>query len=148
MSSQLDSILDAVEAMSVSGVTTVYRGSSLKDSAEIADIPMRIISAIGMSSARVQTKTLGGSGHVMMAEWTITDLALLRSAGMGLGLSDVAPNVEQYLAAYHNAVKTLTAPSWSVVDLRCRAQVLEFPAASGRNYDAVVATLVFREINQ
>lgn len=146
--SQLDSILDAVEAMSVSGVTTVYRGSSLKDSAEIADIPMRIISAIGMSSARVQTKTLGGSGHVMMAEWTITDLALLRSAGMGLGLSDVAPNVEQYLAAYHNAVKTLTAPSWSVVDLRCRAQVLEFPAASGRNYDAVVATLVFREINQ
>lgn len=148
MSSQLDSILDAVEAMSVSGVTTVYRGSSLRDSAEIADIPMRIISAIGMSSARVQTKTLGGSGHVMMAEWTITDLALLRSAGMGLGLSDVAPNVEQYLVAYHNAVKTLTAPSWSVVDLRCRAQVLEFPAASGRNYDAVVATLVFREINQ
>ena len=106
MSSQLDSILDAVEAMSVSGVTTVYRGSSLKDSAEIADIPMRIISAIGMSSARVQTKTLGGTGHVMMAEWTITDLALLRSAGMGLGLSDVAPNVESYLAAYHNAVRT------------------------------------------
>jgi hypothetical protein len=109
---------------------------------------MRIISAIGMSSARVQTKTLGGSGHVMMAEWTITDLALLRSAGMGLGLSDIAPNVESYLAAYHDAVKTLTAPSWAVVDLRCRAQVLEFPAASGRNYDAVVATLVFREINQ
>jgi hypothetical protein len=126
----------------------VYRGSSLKDSAEIADIPMRIISAIGMSSARVQTKTLGGTGHVMMAEWTITDLALLRSAGMGLGLSDVAPNVESYLAAYHDAVRTLSAPSWAVVDLRCRAQVLEFPAASGRNYDAVVATLVFREINQ
>lgn len=148
MSSQLDSILDAVEAMSVSGVTTVYRGSSLKDSAEIADIPMRIISAIGMSSARVQTKTLGGIGHVMMAEWTITDLALLRSAGMGLGLSDIAPSVESYLGAYHDAVRTLSAPSWAVIDLRCRAQVLEFPAASGRNYDAVVATLVFREINQ
>lgn len=146
--SHLASIVDAVVAMSVTGVTTVYRGASLKDSAEIADLPMRIISAVGMQSARTRTTTLGGGGHVMTTEWTITDLALLRSAGMGLGLSDIAPDMETYMSAYHDAVRTLANPSWYLTDTRVRAQVLEFPQGSGRFYDAVVATMTFNDINQ
>lgn len=148
MSSQLVAIVDAIAAMSVTGVTTVYSGTTLKNAVEIADVPARIVSAIGMQSARTKTSTLGGSGHVMMTEWTITDVALLRPAGMGIGLKDVADTMESYMAAYHDAVRTLVAPAWQLVDVRVRAQILEWPQASGRSYDTVVATLVISEIVQ
>jgi len=111
-------------------------------------VPARIVSAVGMQSARTRTTTLGGSGHVMMTEWTITDVALLRPAGMGIGLKDVVDTMESYMAAYHDAVRTLVAPSWQLIDVRCRAQILEWPQASGRSYDTVVVTLVISEIVQ
>jgi hypothetical protein len=148
MSSQLVSIVASVASMSVSGISTVYYGTSLKNAVEIADTPARIISAIGMQSSRTKTTTLGGSGHVMMTEWTITDVALLRPAGMGMGLRDVALTMETYMAAYHDAVRTLVAPAWQVIDVRCRSQILEWPQASGRSYDTVIATLVISEIVQ
>jgi len=148
MSSQLVAIVDAIAAMSVTGVTTVYSGTTLKNAVEIADVPARIVSAVGMQSARTRTTTLGGSGHVMMTEWTITDVALLRPAGMGIGLKDVVDTMESYMAAYHDAVRTLVAPSWQLIDVRCRAQILEWPQASGRSYDTVVVTLVISEIVQ
>jgi len=148
MSSQLVAIVDAIAAMSVTGVTTVYSGTTLKDAVEIADIPARIVSTIGMQSARTKTTTLGGSGHVMMTEWTITDVALLRPAGMGIGLKDVVDTMESYMVAYHDAVRTLVAPAWQLIDVRCRAQILEWPQASGRSYDTVVVTLVISEIVQ
>lgn len=148
MSSQLVAIVDAIAAMSVTGVTTVYSGTTLKNAVEIADVPARIVSAVGMQSARTKTTTLGGSGHVMMTEWTITDVALLRPAGMGIGLKDVVDTMESYMAAYHDAVRTLVAPAWQLIDVRCRAQILEWPQASGRSYDTVVATLIISEIVQ
>ena len=148
MSSQLVAIVDAIAAMSVTGVTTVYSGTTLKNAVEIADVPARIVSAVGMQSARTKTSTLGGSGHVMMTEWTITDVALLRPAGMGIGLKDVAATMESYMAAYHDAARTLVAPAWQLIDVRCRAQILEWPQASGRSYDTVVVTLVISEIVQ
>jgi len=148
MSSQLVAIVDAIAAMSVTGVTTVYSGTTLKNAVEIADVPARIVSAVGMQSARTRTTTLGGSGHVMMTEWTITDVALLRPAGMGIGLKDVVDTMESYMAAYHDAVRTLVASSWQLIDVRCRAQILEWPLASGRSYDTVVVTLVISEIVQ
>jgi len=145
MSSQLVSIVASVAGMSVSGISTVYYGTSLKNAVEIADVP---ISAIGMQSSRTKTTTLGGSGHVMMTEWTITDVALLRPAGMGMGLRDIALTMETYMAAYHDAVRTLVAPAWQVIDVRCRSQILEWPQASGRSYDTVIATIVISEIVQ
>jgi hypothetical protein len=148
MPSQLDAIIDAVEAMTVSGVTTVYRGATLKNGVESADLPARIISAVGMTSSRTTVQTLGGSGHVMQAEWTITDVAMLRAAGMGIGLKDVAPGMESYMAAYHNSARTLQGSAWALIALSVRAQVQEWPQASGRFYDVVTATLTIREIIQ
>lgn len=145
----LDSILDALEAMAIPGhAMTVYRGATLKNAVEVADLPARIISAIGMQSARLQTRTLGGSGHVMQAEWTVTDVALLRGAGMGIGLSDVAPGMEGYLSAYHDALRTLVSQTWKLNGAMLRAQVLEWPQASGRYYDVVTASLTFSDIIQ
>jgi hypothetical protein len=149
MGSQLTAIVDAVTAMTISGYSIpVLRGSSLKNQIDDPDVPTRIVSAVGMQSARTKTSTLGGSGHVMQTEWTITDVALLRSAGIGMGLRDIALDMESYMAAYHNAVRTLIAPAWTLTDVRCRAQILEWPQASGRMYDTVVATLVISEIVQ
>jgi hypothetical protein len=148
MGSQIDAIMDAVEVMSVSGVTTVYRGATLKDNVEVADLPVRIISAVGVMSSRTTVQTLGGAGHVMQTEWTITDVAMIRAAGMGIGLKDVAPGLEAYMAAYHDSARTLQGSAWALIGLSVRAQVLEWPQASGRYYDVVTATLTIREIIQ
>lgn len=147
MASQIDAIIDALEAMSVTGVTTVYRGATLKDTVEVADLPCRIISAIGMQSNRLQSRTFQ-SGHVMQTEWTITDVAMLRGAGMGKGLSDITPSQEAYLGHYHDALRTLIGATWTVTGASLRSQVLEWPQASGRFYDVVTATLTISEIIQ
>ena len=149
MASQLSTIVDAIAAMSVPGFAIpVLRGTTIKNQVEDADVPTRILSAVGMASSRTGTKTLGGSGHVMSTEWTITDIALLRVSGTGRGLRDKVGTMESYLAAYHEAVRVLSSPTWYLFDIRCRAQVFEWPQASGRNFDAVVATLLVREIIQ
>lgn len=145
----LDPIIDALEAMTITGYSmTVYRGATLKNAVEVADLPVRIISAIGMQSSRLQTRTLGGSGHVMQTEWTINDVALLRGAGTGIGLKDIAPSMEGYLSAYHDALRTLVSNSWKLTGATLRAQVLEWPQASGRYYDVVTAQLTFMDIVQ
>lgn len=147
--SQLSAIIDAVCALSPSGFTgTVLRGTALKNVVDDADVPVRIVSAVGMQSARTRVTTLGGGGHVMTTEWTIVDLALLRNAGIGQGMKDIALGMESYLNAYHDAARTLAAPAWAVTDVKTRAQILEFPQGSGRFYDAVVATITVNDINQ
>jgi hypothetical protein len=149
MASQLSSIISAVAAMTITGYTMpVLRGSTLKNQTDDADVPTRIVNAIGVNSSRTRTATLGGAGHVMQAEWTIQDVALLRSAGIGQGLKDIALTVEGYLGAYHDALRQLIAPGWVLSNATVRATVLEWPQASGRYYDAVTATLTITEIIQ
>lgn len=149
MASQLTSIIDAVCAMTITGYTMpVLRGATLKDQIDDPDIPTRIVSAVGMTSSRTRTVTLGGGGHVMQAEWTISDVALLRAAGLGLGLKDITPSMEGYLAAYHDALRGLVAPGWVLSNASLRSNILEWPQASGRYYDAITATLTITEIIQ
>lgn len=148
MASQLDNILDALQAMTITGYSyTVYRGSTLKNVIDIATTPCRIITAIGVQSARTDRLTFG-SGAVMKTEWTIQDIALIRPASLGIGLSDVAVTIEGYLAAYHQAVRSTVDGNsrWLITDVALRSQVLEWPAASGNFFDAVVATLTVADI--
>ena len=69
---------------------------------------------------------------------------------MGIGLSDVAATMEGYLAAYHEAIRAVSSGNqhWSIADVALRSQVLEWPAASGHFYDAVVSTLTVADIIQ
>lgn len=148
MASQLDNILDALQAMTITGYSyTVYRGSTLKNVIDIANTPCRIITAIGVQSGRTDRMTFG-SGTVMKTEWTIQDIALIRPASLGIGLSDVAVTLEGYLAAYHQAVRSAVDGNsrWLITDVSVRSQVLEWPAASGNFFDAVVATLTVADI--
>lgn len=147
--SQLTAIVDAVCALAPTGFTgSTLRGTSLKNQLDDADVPVRIVSTVGMQSARTKVTTLGGGGHVMTTEWTIVDIALLRNAGLGQGMKDIALGMESYLDAYHTAVRSLASPSWAVTDVRTRAQILEFPQGSGRFFDAVIATLTVNDIIQ
>lgn len=150
MASNLDAILDALQAMTITGYSyTVLRGATLKNVIDIATTPCRIISAIGVQSSRTQRQTFG-SGAVMRTEWTIQDIALIRPASLGVGLMDIAPTIEGYLAAYHEAIRSAFAgnSAWVVTDIALRSQVLEWPAASGNFFDAVVATITASDIIQ
>jgi hypothetical protein len=150
MASNLDGILDALQAMTITGYSyTVLRGATLKNTVDIATTPCRVISAIGVQSSRTQRQTYGG-GSVMRTEWTIQDVALIRPASLGIGLMDIAPTIEGYLAAYHEAVRSVYAGNahWTVTDIALRSQVLEWPAASGNFFDAVVASLTVADIIQ
>lgn len=150
MASNLDNILDALQAMTITGYSyTVLRGATLKNVVDIATTPCRVISAIGVQSARTQRITYG-SGSVMRTEWTISDAALIRPASMGVGLMDIAPTIEGYLAAYHEAVRSAFDGNshWTITDVSLRSQVLEWPAASGNYFDAVVASLTVADIVQ
>lgn len=150
MASNLDGILDALEAMSITGYSyTVLRGATLKSVVDIATTPCRIISAIGVQSSQTRRLTFG-SGAVMRTEWTIQDVALIRPASLGIGLMDIAPTLEGYLAAYHEAIRSVVAnnSAWVITDVALRSQVLEWPAASGQFFDAVVATITASDIVQ
>jgi hypothetical protein len=144
----LDGILDVLEAMTITGYSMpVYRGSTLKNAVETADLPVRIISAIGIQSNRVRALTLGG-GHLIQTDWTINDIALLRGAGLGIGLRDIAPGMEGYMSAYHDSLRTIVNPAWKIITVSMRAQVQEWPQASGRYYDVVTAQLTISDIIQ
>jgi hypothetical protein len=150
MASNLDGILDALEAMSITGYSyTVLRGSTLKNVVDIATTPCRIISAIGIESGQAGQMTPVANGVVRIT-WTITDSALMRPASLGIGLSDIAPAMEGYVTAYHDALRSLhtTAHRWTITEPRLRSQILEWPAASGQYFDAVVATLSVVDIIQ
>lgn len=146
MGSQLDSIVDTIATMSITGYAMdVYWGDASVNNVDIANLPARIVNAVGFSSSMNKVQTFG-SGHVMTTEWTITDVTLMRKAGMGYGLKDINQDLTDYLAAYHNAVRTLVAPRWTLTRCQLRSSVLEWPQASGSYHDAVTATLTITEI--
>lgn len=151
MGSNIAAIITAIASLDVqlSSVSVLVRsGTALKDSEEISDLPTRIISPVGMTSQRTRVQTLGGAGHVMNNEWTITDTCLLRAVGMGLGLTDIAAVYQEYMAAYIQLSRQLIGQTYSLTLLTQRAQVVEYVNGSGRNYHAVICTLTFAEIVQ
>lgn len=149
MATHIDAILDALEAMTVTGhAYPVYRGSTLKNVVDIASVPCRILSAIDGISSGSQTRRTGGGAVMVTLQWTIQDIALIRHASLGIGLRDVAPSMESYIDAYHTAVWGLypVQLGWSIAGVTARNQVLEWPAASGNFFDAVVASVTVADI--
>lgn len=146
MGSQLATIVTAIADMTISGYAyDVHVGDEMRNHYDIATLPCRIINAVGFSSSMAKVQTFG-SGHVMTTEWTITDIALIRKAGMGFGLKDIQPDMQGYMAAYHDAVRTLVANRWTLTRMTMRSSVLEWPQASGQYHDAVTAQLTITEI--
>ena len=150
MASQLLSIMTAIKAYNpqYNGKTVSIRDSStLPNTANAADLPMRIISAIGNSGGQVQRMTLGAN-PVITLRWTITDMLLGQQVGLGKGEKDQSNAQLVYASAYADLIRTLVTNKYQIEDVRIAPQVIEFPAESGNMYYGVMCEYLIREIIQ
>lgn len=150
MATNLNQILADVAALAVSDGTTtppVYYGATIRNTWEKANLPIRVLQPVNFGVNSVKSQTLRPA-FAMTVIWTIQDICLLRPAGMGRGLPDITVNLGNYLSNYIDAVRTMGASHYSRENVRGTIEMLEYPAASGRFYDAVVITMDFLDIVQ
>jgi hypothetical protein len=150
MATNLDAILADVAALVVTdGVLTppVYYGATIRNSWEKANLPIRVLQPVNFGVNEAKSQTMRPT-FVLTVTWQIQDICLLRPAGMGRGLPDITVNLATYLSNYIDAVRTLGALHYSRGNVRGTVEMLEYPAGSGRFYDAVVITIDFLDIIQ
>lgn len=152
MGSQLQSILTAIAALpvTVSAVVVPVRvGSGLRNSAELPDVPVRILSApTRATGGKTNVSTLGGAGHLLEMEWMITDLCLLRYVGTGLGLQDIGQIYTDTYISYVDTVRQLSSNTYKLSRLDLMNGVTEYPQSSGNQYHSITAIYSVREIVQ
>lgn len=150
MATNLNAILADVAALVVTdGVLTppVYYGATIRNSWEKANLPIRVLQPVNFGVNEAKSQTMRPT-FVLTVTWQIQDICLLRPAGMGRGLPDITVNLATYLSNYIDAVRTLGALHYSRGNVRGTVEMLEYPAGSGRFYDAVVITIDFLDIIQ
>jgi hypothetical protein len=150
MATNLNQILADVAALAVSDGTTTppaYYGATIRNTWEKADLPIRVLQPVNFGVNSAKSQTLRPTFAITVV-WTIQDICLLRPAGMGRGLPDITVNLGNYLSNYIDAVRTLGASHYTRENVRGTIEMLEYPAASGRFYDAVVITIDFLDIVQ
>jgi len=150
MSSQLVAIISAIKAYTPtynSRVVSIRDGSTLPNTANAADLPMRIISAIGTSGGQVQRMTLG-SGPVITFRWQITDLLLGQQVGLGKGEKDQSNAQIAYAAAYADLIRSLVTNKYQIEDIEIQMDTTEYPAESGNQYYSVSCRYLVKEIIQ
>lgn len=150
MATNLNAILADVAALVVTdGVLTppVYYGATIRNSWEKANLPIRVLQPVNFGVNEAKSQTMRPT-FVLTVTWQIQDICLLRPAGMGRGLPDITVNLATYLSNYIDAARTLGALHYSRGNVRGTVEMLEYPAGSGRFYDAVVITIDFLDIIQ
>lgn len=150
MATNLNQILTDVAAMAVSDgmvTPTVYWGATIRNAWDKADLPVRMLQPVNFGVNDMRSQTLRPS-FVTTVKWSVQDILLLRPAGMGRGLPDITVNLTSYLSNYVDALRTLGSGHYTRGDARGTIEMLEYPAASGRFYDAVVITIEFTDIVQ
>ena len=153
MSSQLVSIVATLAAQPVAlGTGTVLgvTGADLPDSLESAQVPLRLLLPTGgrqeVAASLGKTFASGGQG-VTVAEWEISDILFYRALGAGIGMTDLAPVVSGYCAAYLSIFAPLRTQRWSVTAVRFPAiGGFEWPLGSERWWSGVQATVTIKEI--
>jgi hypothetical protein len=150
MATNLNAILADVAALVVTDGTLtppVYYGATIRNSWEKANLPIRVLQPVNFGVNEAKSQTMRPT-FVLTVTWQIQDICLLRPAGMGRGLPDITVNLATYLSNYIDAVRTLGALHYSRGNVRGTVEMLEYPAGSGRFYDAVVITMDFLDIIQ
>lgn len=150
MATNLNQILADVAALVVTDGTLtppVYYGATIRNSWEKANLPIRVLQPVNFGVNEAKSQTMRPT-FVLTVTWQIQDICLLRPAGMGRGLPDITVNLATYLSNYIDAVRTLGALHYSRGNVRGTVEMLEYPAGSGRFYDAVVITIDFLDIIQ
>jgi hypothetical protein len=150
MSSNLIAIVNAIKALSVtydSKTISVRDGSSLVQTPNIADLPMRVISAQGTTGGQVIRKTLGAS-PVINFRWQINDILLGQQVGLGRGVKDQSTALLTYAQSYAQAVRALVTSQWQIEDVTISVGNIEYPESSGTRYHSVTCEFLIKEIIQ
>jgi hypothetical protein len=154
MTSQLATIYSTLagQVITVGSVgVTALSGADLPDSIESAQLPIRLLLPVGGKAAGTLQgfRTFGGGGQtpVLTIDWILTDLLVWRALGAGVGLTDLAPELIAYCAAYLSVLGPMRTAKWSVTDVTFPViGGFEWPPQSDRWYSGVQAQLTVREI--
>jgi hypothetical protein len=153
MSSVIETILTTLGAQAIplgAGTVTGVAGADLPESMESAALPIRLLlptgGRIGTTATLGKTFANGGQG-VTVAEWEITDTLFFRALGAGIGMTDLAPVVTAYCAAYLSSFALLRTARWSVTQVQFPViGAFEWPMGSDRWWSGVQAAVVVKEI--
>jgi hypothetical protein len=148
MATHLSQILTAIESLPVAiggNVVTVYSSDDIKRTYEKANLPARIVSIWTGAGQAAQQQTLGATPAAMSAQWVVKDLLLLRFIGQGIGPKDMQPLVVAYIDSYVDSIRAIKSQQYKFVGYTIVPEMVEWPQASGRMYDAVTITLTFSD---
>ena len=148
MAAHLFDILDDLAAVPVEiggVVVPVYYNATMKNGYEEADLPARVLQITNFTLSNMKNVSLRTPYNVT-ANWAIQDILLYRNAGLGRGLGDMAYNVTQYAESYVDLIRAIGTIDWTRTNVTGTFPVLEYPAASGKYYNAVIITVEFLDI--
>lgn len=150
MASQLITIMNAIKSYNpqYNGQNvTIRSGSTIPNTANATDLPMRIVSAIGNSGGQVQRLTLGSS-PLLTLRWQITDVLLGQQVGLGTGEKEQSDAQIAYASAYADLIRTLVTNKYQIEDVRITMETIEYPVESGNRYYGVSCEYIIKEIIQ
>lgn len=150
MSSQLMTIISAIKAFSLTynGQSISIRDSStIPNTANAADLPMRIISAVDANGGNVRRYTFGAN-PVITFRWRITDKLLGQQVGLGKGEKDQSNAQLVYAATYANLIRGLVTNTYQIDDITINPVTIEYPTESGNMYYGVECEYIVTEIIQ
>lgn len=150
MASHLPDIVNAIKALAITynGKAIGTRsGETLNNSAEIADLPVRIFSAMGTMGGQAVRRTFG-SGAVMSMRWEIVDVLLGQRLDLSRGIKDQSAALVQYAANYAEAIRLISNDHYTLDDVTIRPGTVEWPNGSGTYFYGVECTVTVKEIIQ
>ena len=150
MASQLPTIIAAIKAFSLTynGKSISIRdGSTIPNTANAADLPMRIISAVDANGGNVKRYTFGAN-PVITLRWQVTDTMLGQQVGLGKGEKDQSTAQIAYAATYANLIRGLVTNTYQIDDITITPGTIEYPSESGNMYYGVTCEYIVTEIIQ
>lgn len=148
MAAHLMDILDDLANVpaEINGVVVpVYYNATLKNGYDEADLPARILQVTNFTLNSMKNVSLRTPYNVVV-NWAIQDILLFRNAGLGRGLGDMAQSVTEYAESYVDSIRGIGSIDWTRTTVTGTFPVLEYPAASGKYYNAVVMTVEVLDI--
>ena len=150
MASNLLTIVGIIKGFQLNYGTKLAKvrdGSTIPNTADAADLPMRLISATGTSGGQVTRLTLGSDPSITF-RWQIVDLMLGQQVGLTRGMKSQSDAMYQYAADYANQVRALVTNQYQIEDISIQVGPVEWPAESGNEYYAVRCEYLVKEIIQ
>lgn len=148
MAAHLMDILDELAALPVevnNVIVPVYYNGTMKNGYDEADLPARVLQITNFTFANARSVSMRPPFNITL-NWAIQDILLYRNAGLGRGLGDMAQPIAEYAEMYADLIRTVGTIDWTRTNVTGTFPVLEYPAASGKYYNAVVITVEFQDI--